>query len=39
MTDVSRILFAIDRGSPAAAEQLLPQVYDELRELICGGQP
>jgi RNA polymerase sigma factor (TIGR02999 family) len=31
MSDVTRILSAIDRGDPAAAEQLLPLVYDELR--------
>jgi RNA polymerase sigma factor (TIGR02999 family) len=33
MTDVTRILSAIERGDPAAAEQLLPLVYDELRRL------
>jgi RNA polymerase sigma factor (TIGR02999 family) len=33
MNDVTRILSAIDRGDPAAAEQLLPLVYDELRKL------
>lgn len=33
MTDVTRILSAIDRGDPAAAEQLLPLVYEELRKL------
>jgi RNA polymerase sigma factor (TIGR02999 family) len=33
MSDVTRILSAIDRGDPAAAEQLLPLVYDELRKL------
>lgn len=33
MTDVTRILSAIERGDPAAAEQLLPLVYDELRKL------
>ena len=33
MSDVTRILSAIDRGDPSAAEQLLPLVYDELREL------
>jgi RNA polymerase sigma factor (TIGR02999 family) len=33
MSDVTRILFAIDRGEPHAAEQLLPLVYGELREL------
>jgi RNA polymerase sigma factor (TIGR02999 family) len=33
MTDVTRILSAIEQGDPAAAEQLLPLVYDELRRL------
>jgi RNA polymerase sigma factor (TIGR02999 family) len=33
MNDVTRILSAIDRGDAQAAEQLLPQVYDELRRL------
>jgi RNA polymerase sigma factor (TIGR02999 family) len=33
MTDVTRILTAIEQGDPSAAEQLLPLVYDELRKL------
>src|SRR5262245_14500732 len=33
MTDVNRILSAIERGDPSAAEQLLPLVYDEVRKL------
>src|SRR5215203_1369143 len=33
MNDVTRILSAIERGEPQASEQLLPLVYDELREL------
>src|SRR5438046_3918188 len=33
MTDVTRILAAIDQGDPQAAKQLLPLVYDELRSL------
>jgi RNA polymerase sigma factor (TIGR02999 family) len=33
VTDVTRILSAIERGDPNAAEQLLPLVYDELRKL------
>ena len=33
MTDVTRILSAIEQGDPQAAAQLLPLVYDELREL------
>ena len=33
MSDVTRILAAIEQGDPHAAEQLLPLVYDELRKL------
>jgi RNA polymerase sigma factor (TIGR02999 family) len=33
MTEVTRILTAIDEGDPLAAELLLPLVYDELRRL------
>ncbi|MFV1966265.1 MAG: ECF-type sigma factor [Pirellulaceae bacterium] len=33
MTEVTRILSAIDRGDPQAAGELLPLVYDELRRL------
>jgi RNA polymerase sigma factor (TIGR02999 family) len=33
MSDVTQILNAIEQGDPAAAEQLLPLVYDELRKL------
>jgi RNA polymerase sigma factor (TIGR02999 family) len=33
MSEVTRILSAIDQGDPRAAEQLLPLVYDELRKL------
>ncbi len=33
MSEVTRILAAIDQGEPHAAEQLLPLVYDELRKL------
>src|SRR5438270_8896512 len=33
MNEVTRILSAIDRGDPQAAEQLLPLVYAELRKL------
>src|SRR5205814_1053705 len=32
-SDVTRILSAIEQGDPSAAEQLLPLVYDELRQL------
>ena len=31
MSEVTRILSAIEQGDPHAAEQLLPLVYDELR--------
>jgi RNA polymerase sigma factor (TIGR02999 family) len=33
MSEVTRILSAIEQGNPRAAEQLLPLVYDELRKL------
>src|SRR3954468_11823498 len=33
MTDVTRILSAIEQGDPHAAARLLPLVYDELRKL------
>ena len=33
MTEVTRILNAIEQGDAQAAEQLLPLVYDELRRL------
>jgi RNA polymerase sigma factor (TIGR02999 family) len=33
MSEVTRILSAIEQGDPHAAEQLLPLVYDALREL------
>ena len=33
MTDVTRILSAIEAGDPSAAEELLPLVYAELRNL------
>jgi len=33
MTDVTQILSQLERGDAAAAEQLLPLVYDELRRL------
>ena len=31
--DVTRVLSQIESGDPAAAEQLLPLVYEELRKL------
>jgi len=33
MSDVTRLLDGIKRGDPAASEELLPLVYDELRRL------
>ncbi len=33
MSDVTRILSAIEQGDPHAVERLLPLVYDELRKL------
>jgi RNA polymerase sigma factor (TIGR02999 family) len=33
MSDVTRILSALEQGDPHAAEALLPLVYDELRRL------
>ena len=33
MSELTRILNAIEQGDPHAAEQLLPLVYDELRRL------
>jgi RNA polymerase sigma factor (TIGR02999 family) len=33
MSEVTRILSAIERGDPHAAAQLLPLVYDELRQV------
>jgi RNA polymerase sigma factor (TIGR02999 family) len=43
MSDVTRILAQIDSGDPAAAKQLLPLVYDELRKLaaakLAGEKP
>jgi DNA-binding GntR family transcriptional regulator len=33
MSDVTRILTAIEQGDAKAAEELLPAVYEELRRL------
>src|SRR5438094_1834358 len=33
MNEMTRILSALSHGDPHAAEQLLPLVYDELRQL------
>jgi RNA polymerase sigma factor (TIGR02999 family) len=37
MSEVTRILSAIEQGEPHAAEQLLPLVYDELRRLAAAN--
>jgi RNA polymerase sigma factor (TIGR02999 family) len=43
MSDVTRILSAIEKGDPKAASDLLPLVYDELRKLaatkLAGEKP
>jgi RNA polymerase sigma factor (TIGR02999 family) len=43
MSDVTRILAQVDAGNPAAAEHLLPLVYEELRKLaaakLAGERP
>ena len=39
MTELTRILSAIEQGDPRAAEQILPLVYEELRELRPRGWP
>src|SRR5207244_3026980 len=43
MSEVTRILSAIHQGDPHAAGQLLPLVYDELRQLaaqrLAGERP
>jgi RNA polymerase sigma factor (TIGR02999 family) len=36
MNEVTRILSAIERGEPHAADQLLPLLYDALRNLAAG---
>ncbi len=33
MSDVTRLLIAVEQGEPKAAEELLPLVYEELRRL------
>ena len=33
MNDVTRVLEAIERGDPPAADELLPLVHDELQDL------
>src|SRR5207253_3950425 len=43
MSEVTHILSAIEQGDPRAAEQLLPLVYEELRQLaaqkLAGEKP
>jgi RNA polymerase sigma factor (TIGR02999 family) len=43
MSELTRILSAVDTGNPQAAAQLLPLVYDELRKLagaqLAGERP
>jgi RNA polymerase sigma factor (TIGR02999 family) len=43
MTEVTRLLSAIEAGDPRASEELLPLVYEELRRLaaakLAGGPP
>ena len=39
MSEVTRILTAIEQGDPRAAEQFLPLVYEELRQLAAGDWP
>ena len=34
VSDVTRLLDAVERGEPQAAEELLPLVYEELRRLV-----
>src|SRR5262245_58413893 len=36
MADVTHLLSAIEQGDPQAAGELLPLVYEELRQLIAG---
>src|SRR5262249_55314049 len=36
MSEVTRILSAMEEGDPQAAERLLPLVYEELRQLAAG---
>src|SRR5215475_7304126 len=38
MSEVTRILSAIDQGDPHAAGQLLPLVYDELRRFAAAAE-
>jgi hypothetical protein len=38
MSDITRILSAIEQGDPSEAEELLSLVYDELRKLAAPDQ-
>ncbi len=37
MSEITQILSDIEKGDPTAADQLLPLVYNELRELAAGN--
>ena len=37
LSEVTRVLFAIEQGDPHAAAQLLPPVYEELRKLAAAN--
>lgn len=39
MTDVTRIINAIQQGDKGAADELLPLVYEELRRLVAQKLP
>ncbi len=39
MSDITQILSALEQGDPRAAEQLLPLVYDDLRNWRRKGWP
>jgi hypothetical protein len=39
MSEVTRILLAIEHGDPDAAADLLPQVYEELQKLAAQKLP
>ncbi|MFO1499966.1 MAG: ECF-type sigma factor [Verrucomicrobiota bacterium] len=37
MSDVTQLLTELGAGNPRAAEELLPLVYDNLRQLAAAG--
>jgi hypothetical protein len=39
MSEISRILSAIEHGDPSAAKQLLPLVYEELKKMVSVPMP